>query len=79
MIAPVQTLGFIRRFLVTFVRSFAFPWSGRELLCRDCVYHPTCSLAPSNDCIARAGSFANRGNRSAYRHSLIDWWSGLGP
>jgi hypothetical protein len=79
MIALVQTLGTIWRFLVTFARTFALLWSGPKLSCRDCVYHPTCSLPPGNDCIARAGWIANRGNRPVQHDHLIDWWSGLGP
>jgi hypothetical protein len=76
MIAIVQT---VRRILVAVRRSFARLSPGAELSCRDCVYCFTCSLPPSNNCIAQAGRIASRGNRPLERASLINWWSGLGP
>jgi hypothetical protein len=76
MIALVQIM---RRVLVTFARSFDLLWSGRELSCRDCVYHLTCRLPPDNNCVGQAGRIASRGTRPVQHGTLIDWWCGLGP
>jgi hypothetical protein len=75
----IALLQIVRHVLVTFARSFALLWSEPELSCRDCVYLPTCSLSPGNNCIAQVGWIASRGNRPVQRRSLIDWWSGLRP
>jgi hypothetical protein len=46
----------------------------------NCVYLPTCSLSPGNDCIAQAGWIASRGNRPVQRrYRFVVWLRAVDP